>query len=190
VVTGFRLAWGGAQEAYGVTPDLCTLGKVIGGGFPLAAIAGRADLMDHFDKAAVGADKWLMQVGTLSGNPVAAAAGLKTLEILARPGAYDALRATGARLMDATTSALTAAGVPHTLVGDPTLFEAVFAEGPVRDYRAVQAQDGETAARFAEGLRAGGVFKSAGKTYPCLALTAEDIALVEAAAHAAAAALR
>ncbi|MEM1302357.1 MAG: aminotransferase class III-fold pyridoxal phosphate-dependent enzyme, partial [Pseudomonadota bacterium] len=82
VVTGFRFAWGGAQEHYGVTPDLCTLGKVIGGGFPLAALAGRADIMAHFDKAAVGPDGWLMQTGTLSGNPVAAAAGLKTLEIL------------------------------------------------------------------------------------------------------------
>ena len=85
VVTGFRFAYGGAQEFYGVTPDLCTLGKVIGGGFPLAAIAGRADIMAHFDKAIVGDDGFLMQVGTLSGNPVAAAAGLATLEILRRP---------------------------------------------------------------------------------------------------------
>jgi glutamate-1-semialdehyde 2,1-aminomutase len=75
VVTGFRLAYGGAQEYYDVVPDLCTLGKVIGGGFPLAAIAGRADIMAHFDRGAVGDDGFLMQVGTLSGNPVAAAAG-------------------------------------------------------------------------------------------------------------------
>src|SRR5580700_5488911 len=80
VVTGFRLAYGGAQEYYGVVPDLCTLGKVIGGGFPLAAIAGRADIMAHFDRNAVGDDGFLVQVGTLSGNPVAAAAGLATLE--------------------------------------------------------------------------------------------------------------
>src|SRR5207244_7999919 len=86
VVTGFRVAYGGAQEYYGVVPDICTLGKVIGGGFPLAAIAGRADLMRHFDKGAVPEDAFLMQVGTLSGNPVAAVAGLKTLEILRRPG--------------------------------------------------------------------------------------------------------
>ncbi|MTI02522.1 aspartate aminotransferase family protein, partial [Roseibium sp. RKSG952] len=84
VVTGFRFAYGGAQELYGVTPDVATLGKIIGGGFPLAAIAGRADIMAHFDKAAVGADKWLMQLGTLSGNPVAAVAGLKTMEVLKR----------------------------------------------------------------------------------------------------------
>ena len=85
VVTGFRLAYGGAQEKYGVTPDLCTLGKVIGGGFPLAAIAGKEPIMAHFDKAKVGKEGFTFQVGTLSGNPVAAAAGLKTLEILRRP---------------------------------------------------------------------------------------------------------
>ena len=90
VVTGFRLAYGGAQEYYGVVPDLCTLGKVIGGGFPLAAIAGRAEIMAHFDRSAVGDDGFLMQVGTLSGNPVAAAAGLATLEILQAAGSLRA----------------------------------------------------------------------------------------------------
>src|SRR5580700_10322275 len=80
VVTGFRFAYGGAQEYYGVTPDLCTLGKIIGGGFALAAVAGRADIMKHFDKLAVADEDFLFQVGTLSGNPVAAVAGLATLE--------------------------------------------------------------------------------------------------------------
>ena len=100
VVTGFRFAYGGAQEYYGVTPDICTLGKAIGGGFPLAAIAGRADIMAHFDKGKVGEDKFMMQIGTLSGNPIAAAAGLKTLEILKRPGAYERIRKTGRALME------------------------------------------------------------------------------------------
>src|SRR5207253_8071545 len=89
----------GAQEYYGVVPDLCTLGKVIGGGFPLAAIAGRSDIMAHFDRNAVGEDGFLMQIGTLSGNPVAAAAGLATLEILRRPGAYERIFANGRELM-------------------------------------------------------------------------------------------
>ena len=92
VVTCFRLAYGGGQELYGVTPDICTLGKVIGGGFPLAAIAGRAEFMAHFDKEKVGTDGFTFQVGTLSGNPVAAVAGLKTLEILRRPGSYERMR--------------------------------------------------------------------------------------------------
>src|SRR6187200_2151169 len=89
VVTGFRFAYGGAQSYYGVTPDLCTLGKIIGGGFPLAAIAGREDIMSLFDRGKVGDDRFLTQIGTLSGNPVAAVAGLATLEILRRPGAYE-----------------------------------------------------------------------------------------------------
>src|SRR5437879_10747680 len=80
VVTGFRFAHGGAQEYYGVVPDLCTLGKVIGGGFPLAAIAGRADIMAHFDRNAVGDGGFLTQIGTLSGHPVATTAGLGNIE--------------------------------------------------------------------------------------------------------------
>src|SRR6202011_145566 len=99
VVTGFRFAYGGAQEYYGVVPDLCTLGKVIGGGFPLAAIAGRAEIMAHFDKDKVGDENFLVQIGTLSGNPVAAAAGLATMAILRRPGAYEQIHATGRELM-------------------------------------------------------------------------------------------
>jgi glutamate-1-semialdehyde 2,1-aminomutase len=75
IVTGFRLAYRFAQERYGVTPDICTLGKIIGCGFPLAALGASAEIMQHFDKAIVGADKWLMQLGTLSGDPIAAEMG-------------------------------------------------------------------------------------------------------------------
>ena len=99
VVTGFRFSYGGAQSVYGVTPDVCTLGKIIGGGFPLAAIAGKAELMAHFDKEKVGSERFLMQLGTLSGNPLAAVAGLKTLEILRRPGQYEKLYESGKTLM-------------------------------------------------------------------------------------------
>ena len=88
VVTGFRFSYGGAQQYYGVTPDLCTLGKIIGGGFPMAAIVGDSDIMAHFDKSLVGDAGFTFQVGTLSGNPVAAVAGLKSLEILRREGTY------------------------------------------------------------------------------------------------------
>ena len=101
VVTGFRLAYGGAQEHYGVVPDLCTLGKIIGGGLPLAAIAGRGEIMAHFDVGKVGVDGFTQQIGTLSGNPLAAAAGLKTMEILRRPGSYERLRHCGRTLMTA-----------------------------------------------------------------------------------------
>ncbi|WP_336098291.1 aspartate aminotransferase family protein [Roseovarius sp. CH_XMU1461] len=189
VVTGFRFAYGGAQDLYGVTPDLCTLGKVIGGGFPLAALAGRADIMAHFDKSAVGAERWLMQLGTLSGNPVAAVAGLKTLEILRRDGQYEQLRTNGRRVMEMMTRALDAEGIAHRIVGDETLFEPVFTATDPRDYRDVQSADAAASARFNAVLRAEGIFKSGGKTYPSLALTEEDFARTEAAITRAAQAL-
>lgn len=189
VVTGFRFSYGGAQELYGVTPDVATLGKVIGGGFPLAAIAGRGDIMAHFDKAAVGADKWLMQLGTLSGNPVAAVAGLKTMEVLRRDGAYDQLRANGQRLMDMAGAALSAQGIAHQIVGDPTLFEIVFTENAPRDYRDTFNADTARAAKFNAVLMQEGIFKAPGKTYPSLALTEADFELAQQAYLTAAAAL-
>ena len=189
VVTGFRFSYGGAQEAYGVTPDLCTLGKIIGGGFPLAALAGRKDIMDHFDKALVGADRWLMMLGTLSGNPVAAVAGLKTMEILRRDGAYATLNANGVRLREMFTKHLSAHGIDHQIVGHPTLFDVVFSDRKIRDYRDVIQADTTRNTRFNAVLRDNGIFKSSGKTYPCLALTEADFAQTEAAIAAAATAL-
>jgi len=186
IVTGFRLAYGGAQERYGVVPDLCTLGKITGGGFPLAAIAGRADIMAHFDKAKVGPEGFLMQLGTLSGNPVAAVAGLKTMEILRRPDAYPQLVRTGETLMAGYHEHLSAAGIEHQMVGDPTLFDVVFTPGPVTDYRDVLKGDQQRNTRFNMLLRERGIFKSPGKVYPSLALTEADIQQVLDAVAAAA----
>ena len=175
VVTGFRLAYGGAQEYYGVVPDLCTLGKVIGGGFPLAAIAGRAEIMAHFDRDKVGDEGFLMQVGTLSGNPVAAAAGLATLEILRRPGAYDRLFATGRELMGTLAELLERNGLTAQVVGEPPLFDVVFTGEPVRDYRGTLRGDGDMLRRFNALLRERGVLKGESKYYVSLAHTPEDI---------------
>ncbi|MEM8838965.1 MAG: aminotransferase class III-fold pyridoxal phosphate-dependent enzyme, partial [Pseudomonadota bacterium] len=177
VVTGFRFDYGGAQAHYGVTPDLASLGKIIGGGFPLAAVAGRADIMAHFDKAAVGEAGFLMQVGTLSGNPVASVAGLKTLEILRREGQYQRLYDLGRRLMDGISDALSDAGHPHRIVGHETLFDVVFTPDDVSNYRDVFRADAGKAGRITSLLRERGVFKSAGKLYPSLALSDEDIEL-------------
>jgi glutamate-1-semialdehyde 2,1-aminomutase len=190
IVTGFRFAYGGAQELYGVTPDICTLGKIIGGGFPLAAIAGRADIMAHFDKAKVGQDGFLMQLGTLSGNPVAAVAGLKTLEILRRPGAYEGLRQTGQTLMQLIGTHLAEAGIAHQIVGDPTLFDVIFSDRPVRDYRDVLQADAGRNAAFNKALRGAGVFKSPGKLYPSLAIDDQDLEWTDRAVREAAAKVR
>ncbi|MEO1686961.1 MAG: aminotransferase class III-fold pyridoxal phosphate-dependent enzyme [Pseudomonadota bacterium] len=189
IVTGFRLAYGGAQARYGVTPDICTLGKVIGGGFPLAALGASAEIMAHFDKAAVGAEGWLMQLGTLSGAPVAAAAGLKTLEVLRRPGEYDRLREIGGRLMEMQAEALTDHGLAHRLCGDPTLFDLYFTEAEVRDYRTARHRDPADNVVWNAALREAGVFKSAGKVYPSLALTEDDLAVVRNGVRRAAAAV-
>ena len=175
IVTGFRLAYGGAQERYGVTPDICTLGKIIGGGFPLAALGASPEIMQHFDKAIVGADKWLMQLGTLSGNPIAAAAGLKTMEVLRRKGSYDKLRAIGKALQDMQSDALTKAGVPHQICGDETLFDIFFTKAACRDYRSAKHDDPALNAAYNGSLRKNGIFKSPGKLYPSLAVTEADL---------------
>ena len=175
VVTGFRFAYGGAQQLYGVVPDLCTLGKVIGGGFPLAAISGSSEIMAHFDLSKVGSDGFLMQVGTLSGNPVASVAGLKTMEILRREGVYEKLYTTGRTLMNAHSEHLTKAGVAHQILGHETLFDVAFTDSIVRDYRDLHQEDTELHKKFNSLLRQQGVFKSPSKTYVSLALTDSDI---------------
>ena len=175
VVTGFRFSYGGAQSVYGVTPDVCTLGKIIGGGFPLAAIAGKAELMAHFDKEKVGSERFLMQLGTLSGNPLAAVAGLKTLEILRRSGQYEKLHKTGQTLMEGINECLRDTEHAAQVVGHPTLFDVVFRKEAVRNYRDVRSGDRDKTARFNAILQANGILKPPGKFYISLALTDADI---------------
>ena len=181
IVTGFRLAYGGAQERYGVVPDICTLGKIIGGGFPLAALGASAEIMAHFDKTVVGADKWLMQLGTLSGNPVASAAGLKTMEILRRAGQYELLRSLGQTLMEMQAAALTEQGIAYRICGDPTLFDVYFTNTDPVDYRIAKHRDPKTNEVWNTTLRSYGVFKSPGKLYPSLALTTHDLEMTRSA---------
>ena len=186
VVTGFRFSYGGAQSVYGVTPDVCTLGKIIGGGFPLAAIAGKAELMAHFDKEKVGSERFLMQLGTLSGNPLAAVAGLKTLEILRRPGQYEKLYETGKTLMKGIHECLRDTEHAAQVVGHPTLFDVVFRKEAVRNYRDVRSGDRDKAARFNATLQANRILKPPGKFYISLALTDTDIEQTLAAVQLAA----
>ena len=175
VVTGFRFAYGGAQEYYGVTPDICTLGKIVGGGFALAAIAGRADIMAHFDRLTMADEDFLFQVGTLSGNPVASVAGLATLEILKRPGAYEKVFATGRTLMAALQDLLRRSGFKAQVVGEPPLFDILFTDQPVKDYRDTLKADTAILKRFNQLLRARGIMKGESKYYVSLAHTQADI---------------
>ncbi len=176
VVTGFRLAYGGAQEKYGVVPDLCTMGKVIGGGFALAAIAGSDEIMAHFDKERVGPDLFTYQVGTLSGNPIAAVAGRVTLDILRRPGSYEKIRENGQAIMTALSENFGKAGIPLQVVGDPVLFDVVFTERPVNDYRGVFMADAARLSRFNQLMRERGILKPDSKFYISLAHDDDDIA--------------
>ena len=175
VVTGFRFAYGGAQEYYGVTPDICTLGKIMGGGFALGAIAGRADMMAHFDRAVVGDEDFLMQIGTLSASPIASVAGLATLEVLKRPGTYERAFATGRELMGTLSELLKSSGLPAQVIGEPVLFDVAFTREPIRDYRGTLKVDADLQRRFNAALRQRGIMKSETKYYISVAHTDADI---------------
>lgn len=153
VMTGFRVAMGGVQTHYGVTPDLTTLGKVIGGGLPVGAYGGPAEIMDHLSP--VGP---VYQAGTLSGNPLATAAGLKTLEILAQPGIFDSIAMSMQALGDGLTEAAKAAGVPiyQTRLGSMACM--FFHEGPIRNYEDATASDTQRYALFFRGMLDRGVY--------------------------------
>lgn len=175
VVTGFRFAYGGAQEYYGVTPDLCTLGKIVGGGFALAAIAGRADIMAHFDRITMNDEEFIFQVGTLSGNPVASVAGLATLDVLKQSGTYEKVFATGRTLMATLQDLLQRSGFKAQVIGEPPLFDILFTDQPVKDYRDTLKADTAILKRFNQLLRARGIMKGESKYYVSLAHTQADI---------------
>src|SRR5579872_1882563 len=146
VITGFRVCYGGAQTLSGITPDLTTLGKIIGGGLPVAAYGGRRDLMDRV--APLGP---VYQAGTLSGNPLAMSAGIASLDLLAAPGFYDSLEARSKRLGDGIAAALAETGAPATAVRAGSLLTLFFSCEPVTDYAAAKKCDTR---RFAEFFRA------------------------------------
>jgi glutamate-1-semialdehyde 2,1-aminomutase len=176
IVTGFRFAYGGAQEYYGVTPDLAALGKVIGGGFPLAAVVGRADIMRLVAPELEGTPEFVAQTGTLSGNPIAAAAGLATLEELRRPGTYARLFATGARVMDLLRESARRAGVTAQVAGEAPVFEIYFTDRPITDHRATLTADRARHATFTRALLEQGIVKAAQKFYVSLAHGEAEIA--------------
>ena len=153
VITGFRLAWGGAQAVYGVRPDLTCLGKIIGGGLPVGAYGGSRTLMEQV--APLGG---IYQAGTLSGNPLAVAAGLATLRALEDPQVYAKLEALGARVERDLREAAAAAGVPVTINRVGSMLTVFFTDGPVTDYASAKRADTKRYARFFHAMREGGVF--------------------------------
>jgi glutamate-1-semialdehyde 2,1-aminomutase len=153
VMTGFRVALGGAQARYGITPDLSTFGKIIGGGMPVGAYGGRADLMRQIAPSGP-----IYQAGTLSGNPVAMAAGLATLELIQAPGFHDALEATTHRLCDGLEAAAREAGVAVTTNRSCAMFGLFFTDKKVETYADAVACDREAFNRFFHGMLRRGVY--------------------------------
>jgi len=154
VMTGFRVALGGAQALYNVRPDLTTLGKVVGGGLPVGAFGGRADIMDR-----ITPDGPIFHAGTLSGNPVAMAAGLATLKEISRPGFYDVLAAKSNALMDGLRERARAAGIPLTTHAVGGMFGFYFSSEPVIErFSQVMACDIERFKRFFHGMLKEGVY--------------------------------
>jgi glutamate-1-semialdehyde 2,1-aminomutase len=175
IVTGFRLAYGGAQERYGVIPDLATYGKVLAGGFPLSAVAGPAEIMRHFDPALEGTPDFVWQSGTLNGNPIAAAAGLATLAELRKPGTYERLHRMGTRLREGLAAAAQRHGLAAQVAGEPPVFDILFTGSAIVDYRATLTADRTRIRLFNEECLRRGVVKAVNKIYVSLALSDADI---------------
>jgi glutamate-1-semialdehyde 2,1-aminomutase len=153
VMTGFRVAYGGAQQLYTIRPDMTTLGKVIGGGLPVGAYGGKAELMELVAPAGP-----VYQAGTLSGNPLAVAAGLKTLEILRRPGTYARLEELAAKLTAGLAAQADAAGVALTLSRVGSMFTAFFSREPVTDFASAKKSDTAAFGKFFRALLENGVY--------------------------------
>jgi glutamate-1-semialdehyde 2,1-aminomutase len=183
-VTGFRLAYGGGQAYYGVRPDLCALGKALGGGYPLGAVAGRADVLDLVREDRLGDPRYVWYASSLGGNPVSAAAGLATLRELRAPGTYPRLFALGEALRGGLRDVLRKEGVTAHVQGDGPLAAVVFTENEVVDYRSAFRADRQRARAFLLGLFRRGIFLNpmSTKLYLSLAHTEREIdAFLEAA---------
>src|SRR5712691_11830031 len=184
VITGFRVAYGGAQALYGVRPDLTCLGKIIGGGLPVGAYGGARQLMSQV--APLGP---VYQAGTLSGNPLAVAAGLATLRELGRHDVYATLEARGAMLERGLTEGARKAGVALTVNRVGSMLTAFFCDGPVTDYTSAKRADTARYARYFHGMRERGLFLAPSQFEAAFVSLAHTEADIEQAARAAADAL-
>ena len=173
VMTGFRIAYGGAQEKFGVTPDLTTMGKVIGGGLPVGAYGGRRDIMSMIAPAGP-----VYQAGTLSGNPLAMTAGIKTLELLQKPGTYNQLEQMTKKLSDGLIKIAQEAG--HEVCGGniSAMFGLFFTAGPVHNYDDAKKSDTAKFGRFHRGMLERGIYLAPSQFeagFTSLAHTEQDI---------------
>jgi glutamate-1-semialdehyde 2,1-aminomutase len=181
VMTGFRVAPGGAQQLYGVTPDLSTFGKIIGGGMPVGSYGGRRDLMSQVAPAGP-----IYQAGTLSGNPVAMAAGLATLDLVGQPGFHDRLLASTHRLCDGLEAAAARVGIPFATTRVPAMFGLFFRDGPARCFADAKAADVAMFRRFFHAMLERGVYWAPSAFEAGFLSSAHDDAVIDATIAAAA----
>jgi glutamate-1-semialdehyde 2,1-aminomutase len=185
VITGFRVAYGGAQELYGVKPDLTCLGKIIGGGLPVGAFGGRAGVMDQL--APLGP---VYQAGTLSGNPLAVTAGLAILKLLKDSNPYEELERHGARLEQGLRDAAAEAGIASTINRVGSMLTAFFCEGPVTDWPSAKKSDTDRYARFFRAMLEEGVYLAPSQFECAFVSLAHTDDLIDSTIEAARAAMR
>lgn len=183
VVTGFRLALGGAQEYFGVVPDLAAFGKALGGGFPLGAYAGRADLMEVVNEHRLPGPHYAWSASTAGGNPISCAAGLAVLDLLAENGRYEFLHASGRRFREQLAASLLTAGVAGQVLGDGPLAQVAFSPVPVIDQRSWLASDRARGRAVMLELLRRGVFLNPMGTKLYLSLAHTDAVLEDFAAR-------
>jgi glutamate-1-semialdehyde 2,1-aminomutase len=177
VVTGFRIAWGGAQERYGVVPDLATYGKAMSGGFPMAAIAGRSDVMKHLDARRTDRAHLVWASGTLNGNPISASAGVCALDVLSRPGSYEHFHTIGGRLRREIEALGARHGVVVQTPGEDAVFGVRFtARKPLRNWEDLLTSDTQLNLKWSiELLKRGILVNPNEKFYLSLAHTNADV---------------
>ena len=158
VVTGFRLAYGGAQEYYGVVPDLVAYGKALGGGYPIGAFGGRDEIMELVREDRLGRETYVWSASTLGGNPVSTAAGLAALSVYRQPDTYEHLHGLGSYFRASLRAVLARRQQAARVIGDGPLVQIVFTSQPVRDYRSMKAADAAKGRAVMLGLFERGVF--------------------------------
>jgi glutamate-1-semialdehyde 2,1-aminomutase len=181
VMTGFRVAYGGAQQLYGVVPDLTCFGKIIGGGLPVGAYGGRRDLMTQ-----VAPSGPVYQAGTLSGNPLAMAAGIATLKQIGKPGFYEQLDGVAQRLSDGLAAAAAQAGITVTATRVGSMMGLFFAEGPVRNYADAKRSDLDRFAAYYQGMLSRGIYLAPSQFEASFVSAAHDQAAIDETIAAAA----
>jgi glutamate-1-semialdehyde 2,1-aminomutase len=170
VMTGFRVAFGGAQQLFAVKPDLTCLGKIIGGGLPVGAYGGTAEIMSR-----VAPEGPVYQAGTLSGNPLAVAAGIATLAALRKPGTYRRLEQTTESLVEGLAAAAAARGIPVQVNRVGSMFTVFFTSAPVRDFTSAKTSDAARYGRFFRSLLERGIYLAPSQFEACFVSLAHSM---------------